>query len=33
MSTKKLKAAIIGGGMIAHSAHIPAYKYFSDKYK
>lgn len=32
MSTKKLKAAIIGGGMIAHSAHIPAYKYFSDKY-
>ncbi|MBR5527854.1 MAG: Gfo/Idh/MocA family oxidoreductase [Clostridia bacterium] len=33
MSERKLKAAIIGCGMIAYSAHIPAYKYFSDKYE
>ena len=30
---KKLRAAIIGCGMIANSAHIPAYKHFSDKYE
>ncbi len=30
---KKLKVAIIGGGMISNSAHIPAYKYFSDKFE
>lgn len=29
---KKLRVAIIGGGMIANSAHIPAYKNFSDRY-
>lgn len=30
---RKLRAAIIGCGMIANSAHIPAYKHFSDKYE
>lgn len=29
---EKLKAAVIGGGMIANSAHLPAYRYFSDRY-
>lgn len=30
---KKLKVAIIGGGMIANSAHIPAYKNFPERFE
>lgn len=30
---RKLRAAIIGGGMIANSAHIPAYRNFPEKYE
>lgn len=29
---KKLKVAVIGAGMIAQSAHLPAYRYFSDRF-
>lgn len=33
MSERKLKVAIIGAGMIAVSAHIPAYRNFPDKFE
>ena len=29
---KKLRVAVIGAGMIAQSAHLPAYAYFSDRF-
>lgn len=29
---KKLRVAVIGAGMIAQSAHLPAYRYFSDRF-
>ena len=33
MSERKLRVAIIGAGMIAVSAHIPAYRNFPDKFE